>query len=165
MYLVIIGTCGIIFNTYIFILFCVTKKVRCTIKNEIFRVICIMVWWSIYIRGGIIIKNRENLGTMSQIGGEGGQKKSNKNLWNSNSDIWNPMGGRVQTNFKNSAEIPYLAEFRIPLQPNRTCFSKVRFRFNRNRNWLKKFGFNRNWTEFLPLLILVFLRLKILKLK
>ena len=72
---------------------------------------------------------------------------------------------RVQTNFKNSAEILYLAEFRIPFQPNRTCFSKVRFWLNWNRNWLKKFGFNRNLTEFSPLLILVFLRLKILKFK
>ena len=50
---------------------------------------------------------------------------------------------------------------------NRTkpVFSKVWFLLSQNRNWLKKFGFNRNLTEFLPLLILVFLRLKILKLK
>ena len=55
---------------------------------------------------------------------------------------------RVQTNFKNSAEYRILAEIRLPFQPNRTQFSKIRFRFNRNRNTGKKFGFNRILTEF-----------------
>ena len=55
---------------------------------------------------------------------------------------------RVQTNFKNSAEYRISAEIRLPFQPNRTQFSKIRFRFNRNRNTGKKFGFNRILTEF-----------------
>ena len=57
-------------------------------------------------------------------------------------------GGRVQTNFENSAEYRISAEIRFRLNRNRTQFSKVWFRFKRNRNWLKKFGFNRILTEF-----------------
>ena len=58
-------------------------------------------------------------------------------------------GVRVQTNFKNSAEYRISAEIRLPFQPNWTQFLKIWFRFNRNRNTGKKFGFNRILTEFL----------------
>ena len=44
-----------------------------------------------WFRGAFIIKKRENCGLFPKWGG-GGQK-TNKKVWNSNSDIWKPMGG------------------------------------------------------------------------
>ena len=57
-------------------------------------------------------------------------------------------GGGGGLGYKRISKIRPNTEFRLPFQPNRTQFSKIRFRFNRNRNTGKKFGFNRILTEF-----------------